>query len=397
MHLIDRGEHIAYTSFLILFYRMERESTKKDVIASLLYFKRPIILLSNNPLPEDIACAYGLVHFFEHYEKKATLGFVEETQCGISLDFLPPIEEIRHNLYGIREMILLFDTKRNPIKNIRTEQTKQECKIFLTPEKGSIDPRDFSFIPGNIQYDGIITLGVTHKEALGELYEQNPDIFYELPIINIDYHKNNTLYGRDNFVKNDVSGVGEILIELLQESKRELSQSSAHCFLASLILGSDNFQSPKTSSSTFQLATYLIENGADRENIIHHIYKIHPLRIVKLLGRALLKLQENKELSVLWAYISLQDFVESRSDPKDLLLLLDQVRSYHLPEKYIILVFQRDKETFSGVLYAQNYDVYQKLYEKYPGAIQGRYYVFHKDTSFSSDCIQDIGELLEIE
>jgi len=376
---------------------MEQESPKESIVSLFSHFERSLILLSRNPLPEDIACAYGLVHLFDSYKKKATLGFFEDTQCGISLDFLPPVEDIRHNLYGIREMVLLFDTKRNAIQNIRTEQNEEECKIFLTPERGSLDPRDFSFIPGNIEYDSIITLGVTHKEALGELYEQNPDIFYELPIINIDYHKNNTLYGKNNFVQEEASGIGEVLGHLLEASGEELSRASAQCFLASLILGSDNFQSPKTSSFTFQLATYFIENGADREEIIHHTYKTHPLRIVKLLGKVLLKLQEDKAISVVWAHITLKDFVESRSDPKDLLLLLDQVRSYHLPEKYTLLVFQRDQETFSGVLYTQDSDVYQKLFEGYPGVKQGRYYVFHKNIPFSSEYIEDIVQLLEEE
>jgi nanoRNase/pAp phosphatase (c-di-AMP/oligoRNAs hydrolase) len=376
---------------------MEKESLPEEIFSSLLQFERPIILLAKNPLPEDKACAYGLAHLLNECGKKTTLGFCEDVKCGVSLDFLPIPEEVRHDLYGVQEMILLFNTKRNPIADIRTEQGDDECKIFLTPERGSLDPRDFSFIPGSIEYDGIVTFGVSHKEALGELYIQNPDIFYELPIVNIDCNKDNVLYGKENIVRTNVSGVGEIVIHLLREHKGDLpiSQKTTQCFLASLILGSDNFQSPKTSSSTFQLATYLIDKGADREEIVRHIYKTHPLRIVKLLGKTLLNLRENKEKEILWACITLKDFVESRSDPKDLLLILDRVRSYHLLAKHIILIFQREPETFSGILYSQNFEKYHKLSSSYPGAVQGRYYVFHKKVPFSSRYIEDIETLLK--
>ncbi len=73
--------------------------------------------------------------------------------------------------------MLAFNTKFNKITNVKTERVEDELRIFITPEKGSIDPRDFSFIPAKFKYDLVISVGCADKESIGKVYEENPDIF----------------------------------------------------------------------------------------------------------------------------------------------------------------------------------------------------------------------------
>ena len=44
---------------------------------------------------------------------------------------------------GARDFVLSFSTKYNKIINFRTEKKEDAFEIYITPEKESIDPRDF--------------------------------------------------------------------------------------------------------------------------------------------------------------------------------------------------------------------------------------------------------------
>jgi nanoRNase/pAp phosphatase (c-di-AMP/oligoRNAs hydrolase) len=233
-------------------------------------------------------------------------------------------------------------------------------------------------------------LGAKDKESLGGIYEENPDIFFEIPLINIDCQSNNDRFAQTNIIDVTASGVSEIIAGFFVEKEKEgyISDQVAQCLLTGIIMGTDSFQSSKTKPKSLQYSASLIDLGADQQEIIRHLYKTQPFHILKLLGRVLAKLRLAEKENLVWAMISLEDFVQSRSGPKDMAVVLEKVRAHYSSASHFLIFFQKEEGSFSGVLRSRNEEIYEKLAKCLQGTVQGDYFLFQVKEPFSESFIE---------
>jgi len=367
-------------------------SATQQFFSALEQSEHPLILLPENPSGDVLAAGYALALFCE--EKDAEVAYVSSFSPVYTLDFLPK-PAIRHDLAGVKDFVLMFDTSRNPIENVRTERENGALKIYLTPQKGGIDPRDFSFIPANMKYDCAFLLGARDKESLGKLYEENADILFEIPLVNIDVSNKNERFAQTNIVDVTASSVSELLATLLLESEGgRVSEKAARCLLAGIMLGTDSFRSNATTPRTFQSAASLIEAGADQQEIVRHLYKTQPLHILKLFGRVLEKLQWEESSGLAWAMVDIEDFVQSRSEPKDIPAVLERIRSHYDSAQCLLVLYRKKRGSFAGMLYAKHSTLYEKLTSSLSGSVRGEYFVFDSDQEFSEDFIDTLSRVV---
>jgi nanoRNase/pAp phosphatase (c-di-AMP/oligoRNAs hydrolase) len=290
--------------------------------------EHPLILLPAHPSKDALASALALERFISASGKTATVvgdGLSAHIQ---ELAFLGLPSDTLDSLSGTREFVLSFNTDRNRILGIRSEQDGNEFRIHITPERGTIDPRDFSFIPARLQYDVAFVIGSADKESLGSIYVENPDIFYEIPIADIDTSAGNERFGQVNLVDMTASSVSEILFEsLLSVDPTRIGDAVAESLLTGIIAATDSFQRKNTTPKALQAASRLIELGADREKIVLALYKTQPFGVLKLWGRFMSALKWDEGLRLAYATLSLDDFIQSRTRPEDLPEILDKVRA----------------------------------------------------------------------
>ena len=177
--------------------------------------EHPLILLPPYPSHDAIASGIALSLFALALGKKPTLAAERIDERREDLGFLVWPETVLTAISGARDFVLSFNTEHNNILDVRTERLDKELRIHLTPTHGTIDPRDFSFILAKYKFDIVLTVDAPDKESLGKLYEENPDIFYEIPIINIDRHSNNEQYGQLNLVDVTASSASEIVAHFI--------------------------------------------------------------------------------------------------------------------------------------------------------------------------------------
>ena len=229
-----------------------------------------LILTAEKPTPDAIAASWALFHLLKRLGKNPA---VLQKENADSLSFLASPEKMETEIKGARDFVLSFDTKRNRIIDFRTENKIDAFEIYITPEKGSIDPRDFSFIPAKFKYDLVIILGCQSLESLGSLAEKNSDLFFEVPVANIDNSSANENFGQINLVDITSSSLSEIAAELFKQFwEKQTEKSAAQCLLTGLIAATHNFQSKKTTPRTFLAASWLIEAGANQQEIVRNIY-----------------------------------------------------------------------------------------------------------------------------
>lgn len=313
--------------------------------------KNVLILLSQNPDGDAISAGWAFYFFLKNKEIESTLAFSNGAESIQKFQFLPQPEKIAHEISGARDFMLSFNTRRNKIMNVRTETEGEEFKIYITPEHGVIDPRDFSFIPAKYKYDLIVVLGSPDKEALGKIYEENPDLLYEIPIVNIDHHSTNDNFGQVNIVNMTASSTSEILAQIFEQiSPYSLSGTIAECLLAGIMSATESFQKKNTTPKSLQIAASLMDKGADQQKIVRYLYKTQPFHVLKLLGRIMARLKWDEDIKLVWAPVLLEDFVQSRSQPKELPLVLEKIRDNYSSGRLFLVFYNETADTLVGMI-----------------------------------------------
>lgn len=324
---------------------LEATEKLKDLLANA---KNPLILIPADPGGDALGAATALSLSFQKSNREAPVALVNANVIDQRFSFLPKPTKIISGLNGARDFVIIFNTENNAISNVRSEKTDKEVRIYITPERALIEPRDFSFLPANCKYDLAIALGCRDKESIGKIYEDNADLFYEIPIVNIDYHADNEEFGQVNIVDLNSSSVSEILAKILiVTNEKDLDDSMAQCLLAGIISETDSFRKQNTTPQSLHMAAKLIEYGADQQEIIQHLYKTQPFPLLKLLGRAMSKLSWNEHAGLVWTNLTLEDFVQTRTKPADLLYVLDTIRTNYSSGRYFAAL-HADENGISG-------------------------------------------------
>lgn len=333
--------------------------------------KNALVILPHNPAADAIAAGSALYFFLASRGLTPTLAFVDDFNESARLNFLPRPEQIQDHLRGSQELVLLFNTQYNNILAARTERSEKEFRIYVTPEKGGIDPRDFSFMPSRFKYDLLIVLDSPDKESLGSLFEDSPDIFYEVPIVNIDRHAGNENFGQINWVNMTAVSTAEILAELMEKiGPQMIDERIANYLLAGIILATESFQKRTTTPKSLQLASRLMERGADQQLISRYLYKTQPLNLLKLWGRLMVRLNWEEDIKLVWSEVTAEDFVQSRASSTDLPFVLEKLADNYSAGKIFAAFYQDRPGMVHGILSAPQPELLQQLSASLGGRIQ---------------------------
>lgn len=334
--------------------------------------KEILILIPENPSGDAIGSAWALSFFLQKKNISATVLASENISSKYS--FLPRPEKILSEVSGARDFVLSFNTAFNKIVNVRTEEKDEKFNIYLTPEKGAIDPRDFSFILAKFKYDLLIVLDASDLEKLGKVYEANPDLFFEVPIVNIDHKSNNENFGQINLTDITASSSSEILAGLLQRiDLMAIDKNIADCLLTGIMSATDSFQKKNTTPKTLLTAATLMDQGADQQTIVRWLYKTHPLHILKLWGRAMAKLNWDNETKLVWTNITMEDFVQSRSNPQDLYLILEKLQENYNEGRFFAAFYNDTPETSIAIIKSAAPENLVQLNHFFQGAVDQNY------------------------
>lgn len=322
--------------------------------------KEVIIFIPENPSFDAIGSAWALSIFLSKKNIKTTV--VSPDQDENKVAFLPKPENVISTISGAREFVLSFNTTRNKITGLRQETVGDFFNVYLTPEKGSIDPRDFSFILAKFKYDLIIVLDSPDLENLGKVYINNSDLFFEVPIVNIDHRSNNENFGQINLVDSKASSCAEILKTALENiDSNIIDESIATCLLTGIIGATNNFQRKNTTPKALLNAAELMDKGADQQGIIRFMYKTQPLNILKLLGRVMSKLNWEEKHKLAWTTLSIEDFVQSRSTSENLPIILEKLQENYTDGQIFMIIYNDKPESSVAIIKTTSLEISQKI------------------------------------
>jgi phosphoesterase RecJ-like protein len=188
-------------------------------------------------------------------------------------------------------------------------------------------------------YELLISLDCSDRRRMGLVYD---DSWAGIPLINIDHHVTNTLFGTINWVDVSRAATAHIVLDLADAYQWPITEPIATCLLTGIVTDTRSFRTSNVDRETIQAALRLIDAGASLSEVARRTLEQRPLSTVRLWGQAFDRL--HLEDGILWTEVT-SDMRRVAGLPEDgskgLANFLSGVR-----EAQIVVVFaERDDET----------------------------------------------------
>lgn len=113
----------------------------------------------------------------------------------------------------------------------------------------------------------------------------------QLPIINLDHHLGNELYGESNWVDTGAPALGEMIYRLAGALGVAVDAATATGLYTAVMTDTGGFRFANTTAETFKVAAALVRDGARPEQVSQWVYESQSEATVRLLGEMLHSLE----------------------------------------------------------------------------------------------------------
>lgn len=158
-------------------------------------------------------------------------------------------------------------------------------------------------------------------------FDRNAVEVGDAPIVNLDHHHDNTLFGTVNHVVPEASCTAEIVWDLLRALDVPLTADIAEALYVGLVTDTGRFMYENTGPTAHVMAADLIEAGVDVHDIYRRLYEGIPEPKLALLTRALNRVQRFDGGRLTLARLTREDFVETGAEESYTEGIIDHLRA----------------------------------------------------------------------
>ncbi|MCF7812782.1 hypothetical protein K9M59_04310 [Candidatus Gracilibacteria bacterium] len=307
--------------------------------------KKILILTPSRATIDDQCGGLALRQILEKQGKEVLL--VSESEISPQLSFLSETKNFQKNLGSTGDFVISVSNKNSSVERVKYNMTEDGIDILLTPQNGNFDPSDVSFRQGSQQFDVLFVLGADSLSEVGKIFENTPDLFTRIPIVNISASPSAESFGRVNLIDPSQTSVCEILSSFFRNQKDfSFSKDIATMLLTGIIERTGSFLKPTTSASGLEAASILQQTGADQSQIIEHIFKKKSLSTLKVWGRVLSNLELDTVHRLAWSAVTKADFELVDSEASDTGPMIDELLRYTKGAELTALFLEKKDETF---------------------------------------------------
>jgi bifunctional oligoribonuclease and PAP phosphatase NrnA len=127
-------------------------------------------------------------------------------------------------------------------------------------------------------------------------------------VVNIDHHHDNTRFGSVNLVDTEASCTAEIVLDVAKRLGAEITPEIASALYVGLVTDTGKFMYENTGPAAHRMAAELIEAGVDVDDTYRRLYERVPIEKLRLIARALEKIERHDEGRFAVTYISADDY-----------------------------------------------------------------------------------------
>ena len=171
-------------------------------------------------------------------------------------------------------------------------------------------------------------------------------------IIVVDHHID-PKFGTLQFIDSEAASTTQVLYRELIKEGFDITTDMANCLLTGLITDTGRFQYSNTTSEVFNIASALLDLGADISLISENIYGSIEFNALRLQSEILNRISLNQKLNFAFSIIYQKDYKKYNVDPEETDFLIDTVRLVKEANVALLLKEQQDG-TFKGSLRSRN-------------------------------------------
>ncbi len=315
-------------------------SPKQQSVELIKKAERILILGHKEPSGDFLGSALATSEILKSLGKKVDLVLSESVPE--IYKFLPFVDTINTQFQHSKGKTIRLNTQKAPVKSMQWQKGDEFLDIILDTEK-NLKFEFIEIINGDPKPDLIIVLNTTDVQKIDKLYDANTELFFEVPIINIDHHAGNDYFGTVNLVDLTATSSAEILVSLFEALGIKIENPDvATCLLAGIISETQSFRTQNTTPKSLTVAAQLLAAGARQQEIISNLYKKRPMALLKLWGEMLAGISEDKEHRFAWTKVALSR-VPDGITAEDVFDAADELLS-NTPDADIILILCETQE-----------------------------------------------------
>ncbi len=222
-------------------------------------------------------------------------------------------------------------------------------------------PDLYRFLPGadmvNIypegfagDFDVAISIDAGSRKRLGVVSE---NLSEDVPLINMDHHISNELFGDVNIVDVDISSSGELVYHFMRANGIEVDLNIATCLYASIVTDTGRFSHENTSPRVHRVTAELLEIGVQPDEMTRRIYgsKRRDVMALQTLSQETLKFSEDGAIA--WMHVTNAMHEQTGTSPLDTQDFVDVPKGIR-DVKVAVLLREGDTPEFTRVSMRSN-------------------------------------------
>ncbi|MDY4522473.1 MAG: bifunctional oligoribonuclease/PAP phosphatase NrnA [Atopobium sp.] len=210
-------------------------------------------------------------------------------------------------------------------------------------------PQSDRFVPA-CQYTGtpdlFFMIDLPHPSRLNhaqKLYER------AAKRVTIDHHPSEEALGDVCLSRPEVAATGVLITEFALNRKLALTPDIATCLLTAIVTDTGSFQYQNADSEAFEIASLLVDAGANPALISLNVYQSFRLEYLHLASVVMGRIQTYANGRIAYSYATQEDFATNGALPEESEGLIDIVRSV-AGSQLALFVKQADAHTVRGNL-----------------------------------------------
>ena len=227
-----------------------------------------LVALSADPSVDEMAAAIGLSIYLDKIGKKATAIYSGATPN--ALEFLNPEETFEDSADILRDFVIALN--KDKADHLRYKLDGDFVKIYITPYKTKVLEEDLEFSYGDYNVDLVLALDVANGVDLDAALREHGRIMHDAVIVNITTSNPGKL-GEIEWSDKSSSSVSEMIAKLIYSigGETKLGKEEATAFLTGIVAATNRFSSASTTSVTMEMASKLMDSGANQQLIAKNI------------------------------------------------------------------------------------------------------------------------------
>ncbi len=224
------------------------------------------IALPRNPSFDKVAAGLGFYLSLVKAKKSVTIGC--PTEMRVEFSSLVGVNKIKDSFQGGKDSLTIsFDYIEDAIEKVSYNIEGGKFNLVVKPKAGhpplDSEKVEYSYTGGKV--DLIFTIGASSLDTLGDIHQDNQELFGESQIINFDNNPRNQQYGQVNLVNPISASLSEEMASLIAQLRLPTDGDIGSNLLLGIGRATNQFSSIKVGSGTFEAAAFCLKIGARRQ------------------------------------------------------------------------------------------------------------------------------------